>query len=86
MNLVARLLVPVLCAVLPPAFALLYVQQEASRDTRDRLEREALAQAETEADRARLVCDALARMTDGAATKMHRRLFDADFHSITDLG
>jgi dGTP triphosphohydrolase len=33
-----------------------------------------------------LVCDAVARMTDGAATRLHRRLFDAEFRSITDLG
>lgn len=49
-------------------------------------EEKAVDGAETEAERARLVCDALARMTDGAATKTYRRLFDADFHSIVDWG
>ena len=49
-------------------------------------EEEALEKEETEAGRARLVCDALARMTDGAATRLYRRLFDAEFRSITDLG
>lgn len=39
----------------------------------------------TQADRARLVCDAIARMTDSAAAQTYRRLFDADFGSITDL-
>ncbi len=38
------------------------------------------------AGKARLVCDAVARMTDGAATRLYRRLFDAEFRSITDLG
>lgn len=38
-----------------------------------------------EADRARLVCDAIARMTDSVAAHTYRRLFDADFGSIVDL-
>lgn len=42
--------------------------------------------APDEASRARLICDAITRMTDGAATRMCRRLFDADFQSIVDLG
>ena len=45
-----------------------------------------LEKEETESGRARLVCDAVARMTDGAATRLYRRLFDAGFRSITDLG
>jgi dGTPase len=49
-------------------------------------EEAALEQEETEAGKARLVCDAVARMTDGAATRLYRRLFDAEFRSITDLG
>ena len=49
-------------------------------------EEAALNREETEAGRARLVCDAVARMTDGAATRLYRRLFDAEFRSITDLG
>lgn len=36
--------------------------------------------------RARLICDVITRMTDGAATRFCRRLFDADFQSIVDLG
>jgi dGTPase len=39
----------------------------------------------SEADRARIICDVLARMTDGIATRTYKRLFDADFGSIVDL-
>jgi dGTPase len=49
-------------------------------------EEAALEKETSEAGRARLVCDAVARMTDGAATRLYRRLFDAEFRSITDLG
>ncbi|MDB6070850.1 MAG: deoxyguanosinetriphosphate triphosphohydrolase [Verrucomicrobiales bacterium] len=49
-------------------------------------EEAALEKETDEAARARLVCDAVARMTDGAATRLYRRLFDAEFRSITDLG
>ena len=35
--------------------------------------------------RARVVCDVLAKMTDGIATRIYKRLFDADFGSIVDL-
>lgn len=38
-----------------------------------------------EASRARVVCDVLAKMTDGIASRTYRRLFDADFGSILDL-
>jgi dGTPase len=38
-----------------------------------------------ETQRARLVCDAIARMTDSLATRTYKRLFDADFGSIVDL-
>lgn len=41
--------------------------------------------AETEAERARIVCDVLARMTDSTAARVYKRLFDADFGSIGDL-
>jgi len=44
-----------------------------------------MASADSEAVRARLVCDTLARMTDGVATRTYKRLFDADFGSIVDL-
>ena len=40
---------------------------------------------EDEAGRARVVCDVLATMTDGIASRTYRRLFDADFGSIMDL-
>ncbi len=40
---------------------------------------------ETVEDRARVVCDVLAKMTDGIASRTYRRLFDADFGSIVDL-
>ncbi len=39
----------------------------------------------TEATRARLICDAIARMTDSVAAHTYKRLFDADFGSIVDL-
>ncbi len=42
--------------------------------------------APDEAARARLICDVITRLTDGAATRFCRRLFDADFQSIVDLG
>ena len=46
----------------------------------------ALIKAEkTEAARARLACDFLADLTDGAAIRLYRRLFDPAFGSITDL-
>lgn len=45
-----------------------------------------LAAAPDESSRARIICDCITRMTDGAATRLCRRLFDADFQSITDLG
>jgi len=35
--------------------------------------------------RARLVCDYLANMTDGFASRTYRRMFDPDFGSIMDL-
>jgi len=38
-----------------------------------------------EGDRARLVCDVIARMTDGRASRMYQRLFDPGFGSIADL-
>ncbi len=41
--------------------------------------------ADSESARARLVCDFLARMTDSAATRVYKRLFDPDFGSIGDL-
>ena len=45
-----------------------------------------LAEASTEYERARLICDVITRLSDGAATRLCRRLFDADFQSIADLG
>jgi len=45
-----------------------------------------IAAAADEKERARVVCDVITCMTDGAATRMCRRLFDADFQSIVDLG
>ncbi len=40
---------------------------------------------DSENDRARLVCDFLAKMTDSVASRTYKRLFDADFGSIVDL-
>lgn len=44
-----------------------------------------IAAAETPRERARLVCDWIANMTDAFAFRTYRRLFDADYGSITDL-
>lgn len=44
-----------------------------------------LNDAPSTAVRARLVCDFLADLTDGAAIRLYRRLFDPAFGSITDL-
>ncbi len=38
-----------------------------------------------EASRARVLCDYIASMTDGFATRTYKRLFDAEFGSIVDL-
>lgn len=44
-----------------------------------------IAKAPDAAARARLVCDWIASMTDSFAFRTYRRLFDADFGSITDF-
>jgi dGTPase len=44
-----------------------------------------IAETPEESGRARLICDFIARLSDGAATRLCRRLFDAGFQSITDL-
>ncbi len=38
-----------------------------------------------EAQRARIICDYLAGMTDGFASRIYKRMFDPDFGSIVDL-
>lgn len=48
-------------------------------------EEELIAAQSGETERARIVCDVLARMTDGIASRTYKRLFDADFGSIVDL-
>ncbi|MBP7948246.1 MAG: dNTP triphosphohydrolase [Verrucomicrobiales bacterium] len=45
----------------------------------------ALAAAPDAESTARLLCDALSRMTDGFAARTYKRLFEADFGSIVDL-
>ncbi|MEO0413847.1 MAG: dGTP triphosphohydrolase [Verrucomicrobiota bacterium] len=40
---------------------------------------------DSESERARIVCDAMAKMTDGVASRMFKRLFEPDFGSIVDL-
>jgi dGTPase len=40
---------------------------------------------DTDAGKARRVCDYLAGLTDGEAIRIYRRLFDPEFGSITDL-
>ncbi|MFT5465443.1 MAG: dGTPase [Verrucomicrobiales bacterium] len=71
------------------AFAEFYVQPEGKRSDHMNLlspvEEAEIWSAEDEAARARLVCDVIARMTDGFATRTYKRLFDADFGSIVDL-
>ena len=37
------------------------------------------------AHRARILCDHVANMTDGFATRTYKRLYDAEFGSIVDL-
>ncbi len=44
-----------------------------------------IGKATSEWERARLVCDFLAGMTDGYAARMYKRLFTPDFGSIGDL-
>ena len=44
-----------------------------------------IAKASDKATRARLVCDWISSMTDNFAFRTYRRLFDADFGSITDF-
>jgi dGTPase len=46
---------------------------------------EEISQAEIPAARARIICDYLAGMTDGFATRIYKRMFDPDFGSIVDL-
>jgi len=44
-----------------------------------------IEQTSEQTDRARLICDYLAGMTDGYATRTFKRLFSPDFGSINDL-
>jgi dGTPase len=44
-----------------------------------------IAEKESPAERARLVCDFLAGMSDGYAARLYKRLFTPDFGSIGDL-
>ncbi len=46
---------------------------------------ERILAAEFESEKARIVCDGIARMTDGVANRTYKRLFDADYGSISDL-
>lgn len=68
----------------------LYILREAPgrdhfRVLPEETEKVIFAPGRNEAERARLICDAIARMTDSVAAHMYRRLFDADFGSIMDL-
>lgn len=71
------------------AFAEFYIRPEGKRSDHMNLlspvEEAEIWSADDEAARARLVCDVIARMTDGFATRTYKRLFDADFGSIVDL-
>lgn len=44
-----------------------------------------LSQIDSQSDRARILCDHIAGMTDGFAVRTHRRLFDPAFGSIADI-
>ncbi len=44
-----------------------------------------ISASQSDGERARLVCDFLAGMTDGSAARMYRRLFEPGFGSIGDL-
>ncbi len=70
-------------------FAGLYIHQSSPGPNHYRLlpdeEEDLIFSQAGEELRARVVCDALAKMTDGIATRTYRRLFDADFGSILDL-
>lgn len=48
-------------------------------------ERELRTAGSSAAAKARIICDYLAGMTDGYATRIYKRLFDPDFGSIVDL-
>lgn len=67
----------------------LYIQPSCPGDQHFRLlseiEEELIFSQETKEGRARVVCDVLAKMTDGIASRTYRRLFDPDFGSIVDL-
>jgi dGTPase len=45
-----------------------------------------ISAAEDPRSRARIICDYIAGMTDGFATRTYKRLFDPDFGSLLDLG
>tara|TARA_R110000850_G_scaffold85616_1_gene184462 strand:+ start:1038 stop:2312 length:1275 start_codon:yes stop_codon:yes gene_type:complete len=70
-------------------FADLYIRVEKPGETHFKLlsdeEEQLIFAQEDESGRARVVCDVLAKMTDGIATRTYKRLFDADFGSIVDL-
>jgi dGTPase len=72
------------------AFAELYIVPDSRGPDHFKLlsepeERRIFKEAKDETARARVVCDAIARMTDGVAARTYKRLFDADFGSIVDL-
>lgn len=71
------------------AFAEQYIVSEPPTGGRFQLlsdeEEELAAKQESESGRARIVCDVLAKMTDGIASRTYKRLFDPDFGSINDL-
>ncbi|MDF1823427.1 MAG: dNTP triphosphohydrolase [Verrucomicrobiales bacterium] len=70
-------------------FAELYIHPSEPGNSHFRLlsdeEESLIFSQETIEARARVVCDVLAKMTDGIASRTYRRLFDADFGSIVDL-
>lgn len=72
-------------------YANFYIRKEPGRGKdhyqlfSDEEEERIFADGLSQSDRARLVCDTIARMTDGVVRRNYKRLFDVDYGSIGDL-
>ena len=68
-----------------------YIRDEPGKGPRhyqilsDKEEERIFAEGLSQRERARHVCDAVARMTDGVVRRTYKRLFDPDYGSIVDL-
>lgn len=67
------------------AFMRRYVEEGKGLNLLGEHDDSALINAPDQKTKARLICDALSRMTDGFATRTYKRLYDPDFGSILDL-